>query len=101
LSQLLYNQPELRPPVLKALKTLVESNAKESQSGLKDQLPKEEVEKNRKFLQTQAESWFAVLFNVFGSVGRENQGMVGDVISSWASVAGREVCYNRDDMLQR
>ena len=47
---------------------------------------------NVEYLRTQAESWLAVLFNVFGSIGRDGQGMVGDVISSWASVAGEQVC---------
>jgi hypothetical protein len=51
-----------------------------------------EATSNMEYLRTQAESWLAVLFNVFGSVGRDGQGMVGDVISSWASVAGEQVC---------
>lgn len=33
----------------------------------------------------------AVLFNVFGSVNRDARGIVGDVISSWASIAGEQV----------
>lgn len=32
-----------------------------------------------------------MLFNVFGSVGRDARGMVGDVISAWASIAGDQV----------
>lgn len=51
-----------------------------------------EAESNVEYLRTQAESWLAVLFNVFGSVSRDGQGMVGDVISSWASVASEQVC---------
>lgn len=47
--------------------------------------------KNAAFLRTQAESWLAVLFNVFGSVGRDGRGMVGDVISAWAAIAGEQV----------
>ena len=88
LSQLLYNQPELRPPVLKALEAVVNSNAKKQDD---DERTDEEIQQNVAFLQSQAESWFAVLFNVFGSVGREKQGMVGNVISSWASIAVRGV----------
>ena len=51
-----------------------------------------EAASNIEYLRTQAESWLAVLFNVFGSIGRDGQGMVGDVISSWASIAGEQVC---------
>lgn len=88
LSQLLYTQPELRPAVLRALKVLVESSVNPD---LTSPLSSKEAEVNVAFLRTQAESWLAVLFNVFGSVGRDGRGMVGDVISAWASVAGEEV----------
>jgi ribosomal RNA-processing protein 12 len=47
--------------------------------------------KNVKFLETYIESWLAVLFNVFSSMERDNRGMVGDVISVWASIADRKV----------
>ncbi|CCM05445.1 uncharacterized protein FIBRA_07664 [Fibroporia radiculosa] len=98
LSQLLYNQPELRPAVLKSLKTLVESNvalaagdtAKLPQSIRADAIPPEVAQSNVMFLQSQAESWLAVLFNLFSSIGRDNQGMVGDVVSAWASIAGEQ-----------
>lgn len=43
---------------------------------------------NVDFLRNQAESWLAVLFNVFGSVNREDRGMVGEVIAAWMSIAG-------------
>ncbi|KZT72213.1 NUC173-domain-containing protein [Daedalea quercina L-15889] len=98
LSQLLYNQTELRPAVLRALKTLVESNLAIA-SGDLDKLPdavradvisRDEAEDNVKILQGQAESWLAVLFNVFSSVGRDSQGMVGDAISVWAGLAGEQ-----------
>lgn len=101
LSQLLYNQPDLRPPVLRAMKIVVESNAKPTEVSKTDGesshigifLSEEEVAKNAAFLQSQSESWFAVLFNVFGSVGRDQQGMVGDVINTWASIADEKVKY--------
>ncbi|EJD03307.1 NUC173-domain-containing protein [Fomitiporia mediterranea MF3/22] len=87
LSQLLYNQPELRPPVLKALKVIVESNTRASEGTAgDDSLSTEEAEQNLAFLKSQAESWFAVLFNVFSSVGRNEHAMVGDVISAWAAI---------------
>ncbi|RPD59760.1 NUC173-domain-containing protein [Lentinus tigrinus ALCF2SS1-6] len=98
LSQLLYNQPELRPAVLRALKVMVDSNvalasedpekiAKLPETIRADPISAEEAQANVAFLRTQAESWLAVLFNVFGSVGRDNQGMVGDVISAWIAIA--------------
>ena len=76
----------MRGSVLKALKVIVESN-----------LPSEETpvvpgfgdaQRNIAHLRTQAESWFAVLFNVYGSVGQEGKSMVGDVISAWVKIAG-------------
>ncbi|KAI0332309.1 NUC173-domain-containing protein [Cubamyces sp. BRFM 1775] len=98
LSQLLYNQPDLRPAVLRALKIMVDSNvalgsgepekiAKLPETVRADAISEEEAQANIEFLRTQAESWLAVLFNVFGSVGRDNQGMVGDVISAWIAIA--------------
>ncbi|THH08369.1 hypothetical protein EW145_g2754 [Phellinidium pouzarii] len=90
LSQLMYSQTELRPPVLRALKVIVESNTKPSEDTNNDDpdaTPAEEFQQNLEFLRTQVESWFAVLFNVFGSVGRDSQATVGEVISTWAAIA--------------
>ncbi|EJF65237.1 ribosomal RNA-processing protein 12 [Dichomitus squalens LYAD-421 SS1] len=98
LSQLLYGQPALRPAVLRALKVMVDSNvalasedpdriAKLPESVRTDPITAAEAQANIDFLRSQAESWLAVLFNVFGSVGRDNQHMVGDVISSWIAIA--------------
>ena len=56
-----------------------------------DPISVEEAQANVAFLQTQAESWLAVLFNVFGSVGRDNQIMVGDVVSAWIAIADAKV----------
>lgn len=101
LSQLLYGQSELRPAVLRALRMLVESNIAIA-AGELDKLPEsvradvistEDAENNVKFLRGQAESWLAVLFNVFSSVGRDSQGMVGDVISVWAGIASEQVSH--------
>jgi ribosomal RNA-processing protein 12 len=83
LSQQLYGQPQLRPSVLKALKVVVDSNVSPS---LTDVIMPDLAAKNAALLRTQAETWLAVLFNVFGSVGR-----VGDVISAWAAIAGEQV----------
>jgi ribosomal RNA-processing protein 12 len=67
---------------------MVESNVSPS---LTDSISPESAAQNVAVLRTQAESWLAVLFNVFGSVGRDGRGMVGDVISAWAAIAGEQV----------
>ncbi|KAG6903066.1 hypothetical protein C0995_006253 [Termitomyces sp. Mi166 len=95
LSQLLYGQPELRPAVLKGLKALVESNVaaatlKEGHTSDPDAPSVDEATANIAVLRAQAESWLAVFFNVFGTVGRDSRGMIGDVISAWASIAGEK-----------
>jgi ribosomal RNA-processing protein 12 len=93
----LYSQPDLRPAVLKALKVMVDSNVVSAtptsdRVASSDTSTLSEAASNIKYLRTQAESWLAVLFNVFGSVDRDGQGMVGDVINSWASIAGEQAC---------
>ncbi|KXN91076.1 Ribosomal RNA-processing protein 12 [Leucoagaricus sp. SymC.cos] len=94
LSQLLYSQTELRPGILKALKVLVDPHQVfkgDSQKPAIENVSPEEIALNVAFLKTQAESWLAVLFNVFGSVNRDSKGMVGDVITAWASIADEPV----------
>ncbi|KAI5890624.1 rRNA processing protein RRP12 [Schizophyllum commune H4-8] len=88
LSQLLYTQSELRPSILRALKTLVESNVSraDSEESAPGAISKEEAQANVAFLRTQAASWLAVLFNVFGSVQPDSRGMIGDCITAWASI---------------
>ncbi|KAG0698148.1 armadillo-type protein [Suillus ampliporus] len=99
LSQLLYSQPDLRPAVLRGLKALIESNKSiasqidtdMSESSRSDNaITPEQASQNLVFLKTQVESWFAVFFNVFGSVDRDNRGMVGDVIGVWAGLAEKQ-----------
>ncbi|KAG1878300.1 armadillo-type protein [Suillus subluteus] len=99
LSQLLYGQPDLRPPVLRGLKALIESNkiiasqvdADMGESSRSDNaITPEQASQNLAFLKTQVESWFAIFFNVFGSVDRDNRGMVGDVIGVWAGLAEKQ-----------
>lgn len=51
------------------------------------------AEENVTFLKTQADSWLAVLFNVFGTIQRDERGMIGDVIKVWAGIAKPEVCF--------
>ena len=104
LSQILYTQVELRSFVLRALSILVNSNAAiaSQDPSLLEKLPlavrmdsisQDMAARNVDFLRNQAESWLAVLFNVFGSVGREAQGMVGEVITAWLGIAGEAVRF--------
>ncbi|EGO00192.1 hypothetical protein SERLA73DRAFT_122251 [Serpula lacrymans var. lacrymans S7.3] len=99
LSQLLYGQPELRPAILKALKVIVESNvslaskADSEMDGASEEVTSispAEAAQNVVFLKSQAESWFAVLFNIFSSADRDGRGIVGDVISAWAGIADEQ-----------
>ncbi len=99
ISQLLYTQADLRPAVLKALKVMVESNVvlttptdtEDVSFKQSSKFSTEEATANLAFLRTQAESWLAVLFNVFSSVNKNSRGMVGDVISVWASITEQQV----------
>lgn len=88
----------MRPAILRALKILVDSNVALASEDLEriaklpetvrlDPIPTELAQENVAFLRTQAESWLAVLFNVFSSAGRDSQAMVGDAVSAWISIA--------------
>ncbi|KDR75247.1 hypothetical protein GALMADRAFT_140774 [Galerina marginata CBS 339.88] len=100
LSQLLYGQPDLRSSILKALKIMVDSNlviaevSEEELDPSSTTLSRQEAQENIAFLHTQVESWLAVLFNVYGSVGRDSRGLIGEVIDSWASIAGTQEIHN-------
>ncbi len=102
LSQILYTQVELRSFVLRALRVLVDSNVAIASQDLTlleklpsavraDTISQDQAAKNIDFLRSQAESWLAVLFNVFGSVDRETRGMVGEVVTAWLGIAGDTV----------
>lgn len=104
LSQILYTQVELRPFVLRALDVLVDSNVAIASQDPKilgtlpsavraDSISQEQATKNVDFLRSQAESWLAVLFNVFGSADREARGMVGEVVTAWLGIARDTVRY--------
>lgn len=56
-------------------------------------ISQQEAKDNVAFLRTQVESWLAVLFNVYGSVGRDSRGLIGEAIVSWVSIAGPQVCF--------
>lgn len=100
LANLLHSQQSLHPPVLNALRLIAEVNAaaangEPSQTIEKArstfELSQAEAAQNVLYLRQQAGNWLATLFNVFGSVGNESKGMVGNAIGAWAALAGEQV----------
>ena len=94
--------------MLKALKVVVDSNValgsgddlqiiRLHEGARAAPISQQLAQENVVYLRTQVESWLAVLFNVFSSVGRDNQGPVGDVISTWIAIADEQVCLCFDD----
>jgi ribosomal RNA-processing protein 12 len=51
----------------------------------------EQAKDNIAYLNSQAKSWLAVLFNVFTSMEKESRAMVGAVISVWAGISSEQV----------
>ncbi|KZV94990.1 hypothetical protein EXIGLDRAFT_611092 [Exidia glandulosa HHB12029] len=99
LANLLQSQAALHPPVLNALRLIAEVNlaAASGESSptidkarLTFELPQAEAEQNVAYLRTQAGNWLATLFNVFGSVGKDSKGMVGNAIGAWTALAGEQ-----------
>jgi ribosomal RNA-processing protein 12 len=98
LSQLLYTQPLLRPPILRALSTLVTSIQTLSRSSAPSEellasfgVDQADAAQSVAYLKGFAGEMLAVLFNVFSSVAREQRGMVGDVIGQWLSIMSEKV----------
>lgn len=92
--------------MLKALKVVVDSNValgsgddlqiiKLPEGARAAPISQQLAQENVVYLRTQVESWLAVLFNVFSSVGRDSQGPVGDVISTWVAIADEQVSCGR------
>jgi len=52
---------------------------------------REQAKENITYLNDQAKSWLAVLFNVFTSMEKESRAMVGSVISVWAGISSEPV----------
>ena len=84
----MYANPALRPPILRALRNVVESQTQVQNQGEENESEKEESKENLRYLRGQAKNWLAVLFNVFASVERGERAQVGEVIGVWAGVAG-------------
>jgi len=88
LTKEMYANPTLRPPILRALRNVVESQTHVQNQGEGNESEKEERKENLRYLRGQAKNWLAVLFNVFASVERRERAQVGEVIGVWAGVAG-------------
>lgn len=93
ITQVLYTQPSLRPTLLRSLQTLVETSRSLSTSSAPAAellssfgLDQAAGVRNLAFLKSMAKNLLAVLFNVFSQVGREQRGMVGEVITSYLGV---------------
>jgi hypothetical protein len=59
----------------------------------KSLLTTEQAKENIAYLNSQAKSWLAVLFNVFTSMEKESRAMVGAVISVWAGISSEPVRF--------
>ena len=94
LTKEIYANPTLRPPILRALRNVVESQTQkqgeenEPENENENENENEERTSNLRYLRGQAKNWLAVLFNVFASVERGERAQVGEVIGIWAGVAG-------------
>jgi len=84
----MYANHTLRPPILRALRNVVEPQTQVQNQGEENESEKEESKENLMYLRGQAKNWLAVLFNVFASVERGERAQVGEVIGVWAGVAG-------------
>ena len=72
-----------------------EDDEREKLSSHIERISRSVAQENVAFLKTQADSWLAVLFNVFGTVHRDDRGKIGDVVRVWAGIAKPEVCFVR------
>ena len=88
LTKEMYANYTLRPPILRALRNVVEPQTQVQNQGGENESKKEESKENLRYLRGQAKNWLAVLFNVFASVERGGRAQVGEVVGVWTGVAG-------------
>ena len=93
LTNLLYTQPTLLSPLVRALSTLLSSTQRLASSAsppeeLRKQFGFEQTiaEDNLAYLKTLAKDLISVLLNVFSKLPREQRGPVGNVIGPWAGI---------------
>jgi ribosomal RNA-processing protein 12 len=101
LTNLLYTQPLLLSPLLRGLSALVTSTLRLANSAteaveLRKQFGVDQrgAKASLEYLKTLAKDMVAVLLNVFSKLGRDQRGMVGEVIGSWVSIMSAEVSFS-------
>ena len=81
----MYGNPTLRPPILRALRNVIESKTQDQNQGEENEGEKQESKENLRYLRGQAKNWLAVFF---ASIEHGECAQVGEVIGVWAGVAG-------------
>jgi ribosomal RNA-processing protein 12 len=101
LANVLYTQPSLRPPILRALQLLVERNVTLAASSAPPEtlqvsfgIDQAAGKSNIELLKGLATNLLAVLFNVFSKAGRERSGAVLDTVSTYLSILDQKVSLN-------
>ena len=103
LSNLLYQQTELRVDICKALQLLVETNKDLMNSGSSEASPfvlarisKADAKRNIDYLASLAENLLAVLFNVYSQTLPQFRGYILQCINAYLSITGERVCVIRN-----
>lgn len=98
LTNLLYTQPLLLSPLLRALSQLVQSTQRVATSATApEELRKQfgidqtQASANIAYLKTLAKDMVSVLLNVFSKLPRDQRGQVGEVISAWVGIMSEAV----------
>jgi hypothetical protein len=98
LTNLLYTQPLLLSPLLRALSQLVQSTQRLATSATTpEELRKQfgidqaQATANIAYLKTLAKDMVSVLLNVFSKLPRDQRGQVGEVISAWVGIMSEAV----------
>ena len=114
LTNLLYEQVDLRLDICRALRTIVESNqavvtmAEEEEITILGRVGKETAQKNLEYLATFAANFLAVLFNIYTTALPQKRGPVLQTINAYLSIVSvgdlqgmfENVCEKLADALQ-
>lgn len=101
LSNVLYSQGHLRPPIFRGLQLLVERNKSIMSSASPSEVLQQTFgldaaagKKNIQLLSGLAPNLLAVMFNVFSKAGKEGRGYVLDGISAYLSILTAKVSFS-------
>lgn len=89
LSNNLYQNPELRPTICLALKTLIQSNLNQLECGddlLLSRVSQEQAQTNLDYLKSMCQNILSVLFNVYTQTPTESRGYVLETISVFLEI---------------